>query len=149
MKQFPTAIAFVLVSLPACLAQTAPAKPSFDVASVKVSPNQTPTGGLGTNQDASRITFGKITLHDLLFRAFDLHFEYQMSGPEWLFVPWLSATKLEFVATFPPGTSGETLRLMLQSMLEERFNLKVHREMKDRAEYDLVVGGGLKLRRRA
>jgi uncharacterized protein (TIGR03435 family) len=129
-------------------AQTAPLKPAFDAASVKLAPDQSASGD-GWNDDPAigHIRFGKITLHDLIFRAYDLHRDYQLSGPDWLFVPFLSATKLQVIATFAPRTSQEQLRLMLQNLLAERFNLKVHRETAVRTVYDLVVGSkGFKLK---
>jgi uncharacterized protein (TIGR03435 family) len=129
-------------------AQTAPVKPVFDAASVKLAPDQSASGD-GWNDDPAtgRIRFGKITLHDLIFRAYGLQRDYQLSGPDWLFVPFLSATKLQVIAAFAPHTSQEQLRLMLQNLLAERFNLKVHREAAVRTVYELVVGSkGFKLK---
>ncbi len=142
---------FILICAMICAiaaAQTAPVKPAFEAASVKLAPDQSASGD-GWNDDPAtgRIRFGKITLHDLIFRAYDLHRDYQLSGPDWLFVPFLAATKLQVIATFAPGTSQEQLRLMLQNLLAERFSLKVHLATADRTVYDLVIGSkGFKLK---
>jgi uncharacterized protein (TIGR03435 family) len=51
---------------------------------------------------------------------------------------------------FPPGVTTEErllrMRLMLQALLEDRFKLKIRRELKEQPVYALVVGkGGPKL----
>jgi uncharacterized protein (TIGR03435 family) len=46
-----------------------------------------------------------------------------------------------------PKADPDQARLMLQSLLEDRFNLKLHREMKDLSVYALAVDkGGLKMK---
>ena len=46
----------------------------------------------------------------------------------------------------PSSPNDDDLRIMFQTLLEDRFQLKVHREKRDLAAYDLVVAkGGPKL----
>jgi uncharacterized protein (TIGR03435 family) len=67
--------------------------------------------------------------------------EWQISGPD-----WLPSEKYEFAATMPPSTTRETARLMLQTMLAERFGLKLHRVQRPTPVYVLLVAnGGLRL----
>jgi uncharacterized protein (TIGR03435 family) len=42
-------------------------------------------------------------------------------------------------ATMPPATTKEQMRLMLQSLLAERFKLALHRESRERLKYSLTV----------
>lgn len=129
-----------------CRAQ-APAKLEFEVASVKPAPPPASgsfvppiRGGPGTN-DPERITYGHASLKYLLINAYNVK-EYQISGPGWI------DTKLyEISAKLPPGATKEQLRVMLQSLLAERFKLKLHRETREFSGYELVVGkNGSKLK---
>jgi uncharacterized protein (TIGR03435 family) len=50
-------------------------------------------------------------------------------------------------AKAPASATDAEMRLMMQSLLEDRFRLKVHREMRDMAAYRLIVAkGGSKLK---
>jgi len=61
--------------------------------------------------------------------------------------PWLNADRFDVVAKAPPGTPMDTLRVMVQKLLAERFHLVVHRETKVMKVYALVVAkGGPKLK---
>ena len=59
----------------------------------------------------------------------------QVSGPS-----WLSDHGFDIEAKVPEGTQKEQLNAMLQSLLEERFGLKVHRETQTKSGFALVVG---------
>ena len=117
-------------------AQTPSVKPQFEVASVR------PTDET-RNPRLSRITreFGRSerkpgeipmtgpdrvrlqnwTLLDLIAAAYSVR-ATQVSGPA-----WLSDQAFDIEAKLPDGTPKEALNAMLQSLLEERFGLKVHR----------------------
>lgn len=59
----------------------------------------------------------------LLKRAYDLK-QDQVLGPK-----WLDTERYDIVAKLPPGSgSAEQLRLMLQNLLAERFQVRSHRE---------------------
>jgi uncharacterized protein (TIGR03435 family) len=65
---------------------------------------------------------------------------YQISGPD-----WISSDRFDISATMTPGTATQ-IPEMMQRLLEERFQIKLHREKKDFPVYVLEVAkGGLKM----
>jgi uncharacterized protein (TIGR03435 family) len=134
-------------------AQSAPARPVFEVASIKPSPPPTdpnreramnammsarPPGWLPT--DKARVTVHNRSLLDLIATAYRVQLT-QVSGPA-----WMADARFDIEAKLPDGAPAETVNDMLQSLLEERFGLQVHREEKELPGYALVVAkGGPKL----
>jgi len=116
---------------------------SFEVASIKPSPPIDPVAvasgkplHAGMKIDASRVDIGNFSIAALVAKAYDVK-QYQISGPEW--VTALSAQRFDVLAKMPEGATKEQVPEMLQTMLAERFKLKIHREMKDTSIYALVV----------
>lgn len=117
---------------------------TFEVASIKPhplavdkpllkNPNVNPVHISG-----NRVTLEMVGLKDLVMAAFGVK-EYQVSG-----VPaWASRLdRLYDIAAKAPGNAApsmEQVRLMLQSLLIERFHLKLRRESKQLPVYNLVV----------
>ncbi len=67
--------------------------------------------------------------------------QYLKGGP-----PWLDSDRFDVIAKAPEGTSNNTMRLMLQKLLQDRFHLVVHGETRTLKVYSLTVGkGGHKL----
>jgi uncharacterized protein (TIGR03435 family) len=65
---------------------------------------------------------------------------YQISGPD-----WISSDRFDISATLSPGTATQ-IPEMMQRLLEDRFQIKIHREKKDFPVYVLEVAkGGLKM----
>jgi uncharacterized protein (TIGR03435 family) len=130
------------LSLIACLSAGAFAQ-TFDVASVKPSGPKSvrmSDGGPGTH-DPERFSYSKARLKDLLYYAWGLVSEQQISGPG-----WLETELYDIVAKIPPGTTKKQFQVMLQNLLAERFKMRVHHETKEFPVYELVVGkGGPKL----
>jgi uncharacterized protein (TIGR03435 family) len=128
------AIAFLTASLAACIhGQTATATPGFDVASVKMSPPD--QGRDKGDMDNGRITLRNYPMLGILAYAYNVNFDRIAGGPE-----WLNSQNYDIDATFPPATNGDTVRLMMQNLLAERFKLAVHYELKPAPVYALVVG---------
>jgi uncharacterized protein (TIGR03435 family) len=118
--------------------------PQFDVASIK--PSQTPPGrGLASlREDISTspgaLTMRNVTLSTSLRWAYKLN-PYQISGPD-----WLDMARFDIVAKVEGAAPESQLRLMLQSLLADRFKVTFHRQMKELSGYALVQGkGGNKL----
>lgn len=132
----------MLASLVApAFAQSASA-PSFEVASVKpVAEPRLPaflpekgrySGGPGT-KTPGKFECKEVTLKSLLARAFNL-------PPTRIFGPaWLDAARYDIAAKLDPETTPENFRLMLQSLLAERFSLRFHRETRPTPVYLLTI----------
>ena len=57
---------------------------------------------------------------------------------------WLDSERFDVIARVASADSGNQAqgRAMLQSLLEDRFNIRVHRERQDRPVYKLVIAPG-------
>lgn len=130
-------------------AQPAANTPRFEVASVKPAPqpeglNQSWTaqmhGGPGS-ADPTRIDYLNVTLASLIARACGV-VDYQISGPD-----WIRSEHYDVAAKVPPGATREEFKLMLATLLAERFKFQFHRETKEMPLYSLTVAkGGSKLK---
>lgn len=131
--------ATILAALPLAFAADAPL--AFEVASVKAAPPPTGPGlRIGMTQDAGRVTLSNVTLINLLTRAYKLK-DGQISGPD-----WLRSERYDVVAKLPAGANKDQIPEMLQTLLKERFQLKVHTETKVMPVYALVAAkSGAKL----
>lgn len=92
-------------------------------------------GGVGTD-DPERVAYNGFTLKALLGDAFNLK-HYQILGPDWLDA---DQYRYDINAKIPKDTTKEQFRSMLQHLLVERFQVTLHREMREVAAYNLVVG---------
>jgi uncharacterized protein (TIGR03435 family) len=128
-----------------------PARPQFDVASVKLAANDE-MGGSRLSQTMrefmrnqrrpgeipmsapDRVSLKNWVLLDLIAAAYSVR-TTQVSGPA-----WLSDLGFDIEATVPVGTPKKELNAMLQSLLEERFDLKVHLGTQTGQGFALTVG---------
>jgi uncharacterized protein (TIGR03435 family) len=135
-----------------CFAQVLP-QPEFEVASVRASApassmreEHTPgvrTGGPGTS-DPERVSFSRIPFNLILAEAFNIS-AHRIVGPD-----WIATKRYDIVAKVSPGTTANQGRLMLQSLLIERFHLVAQFQTKMVTGYELVVAaGGAKLMKTA
>ncbi len=126
---------FVLLSA-AAFAQTSPA---FEAASVRpVAKSSDPfgnatRGGPGSS-DPERLMYKQVDFAFLLRKAFGVK-KLSIDGPA-----WINQDTYDIDAKIPPGTSEEQFELMFQNLLKERFDLKAHRENRQVAGYQLVIG---------
>jgi uncharacterized protein (TIGR03435 family) len=107
-------------------------RPQFAVASVK--PNNTgccTSGGVGNGTGGGR----NVTLKNLIGTAYQVQ-QFQIAGGP----GWVGSDRFDVEGkSEDPKASFADLRLMLQSLLEERFKLKVRREERSGTVYALVV----------
>lgn len=133
----------LLLALPA-LTQERELIPTFDAASIKIVAEDGRgfmRGGPGTS-DPGRVVWAGAEMRDLLTRAWGIDYD-RLVGPDWIHRPTLY--RLE--ATMPSDTTMARFQAMLQNLLIERFNLKVHHETRRYPGYKLVVApGGPKLK---
>jgi uncharacterized protein (TIGR03435 family) len=116
--------------------QTAQPLKAFEVASVKV--HGGPMTGYGISTSGARLTAEAETVNGLVMWAYNLK-NYQVS-----FARPISGDDV-FYDIFAKAEgdgvrSREEFRQMLQTLLAERFQLKVHREKRTLPVYALVVG---------
>jgi uncharacterized protein (TIGR03435 family) len=118
--------------------------PSFEVASLRpVQPTRPFAVELGTVLHG-RLTMTNVTFTQCLRFAFKINNDSQFAGPDWI----KSADALfNIEAKAPPETMKDQMRLMMRSLLTERFGLKFHHEQRELRYMALVVDRkGSKLR---
>jgi uncharacterized protein (TIGR03435 family) len=129
-------------------------KPAFEVASVRPTTldlqqlaAQARSGQIpriGPRVDGARAEYIFVSLKELIILAYNVK-PYQITGPD-----WLGGQRFDIQAKIPDGASRDDVPKMLQSLLEERFQLQLHRETKEHPVLALVVGkGGPKLKEAA
>src|SRR4051812_16647130 len=110
----------------------------FDIADVHVrahTSNSTPfvTGGV---LRGGRYDLRNATMLDLIRVAYDVaDSDTILGGPN-----WLERDRFDIVAKTPPATPPDTVRVMLQNLLAERFKLVVHTDTRPMPGYALTVG---------
>jgi uncharacterized protein (TIGR03435 family) len=146
LRKATLGLAFTAV---AAFAQT---KPSFEVATIKPAPpldtvklaGLLQAGGkmpIGANVDGLRAEYLYLDLKSLITYAYGVK-PYQITGPE-----WMATERFDIVAKMPDGAKKADAAKMLQTLLEERFKLTVHRTTAEHPVLALVVGkGGPKLK---
>jgi len=136
-----------ILTTTAALAQNPPALQSrleFDVATIRPSA-QSPQDGVaaGVRIDGAQARCVALTLKDYIGIAYRVKL-YQISGPD-----WIGSDRFDISATMAPGTAAQFTDMM-QHLLEDRFQVKVHREKKDFPVYVLEVAkGGLRMQESA
>jgi uncharacterized protein (TIGR03435 family) len=151
--RIPLAVAVVVLAALVMAGASAPnwiafaQRPEFEVASVKHSDpkriGSTWRGGPGTS-DPGYFVAENTTLAALAMHAYGARNGYDL---EWK-SPWMATESYNVAAKVPAGTTKERFGLMLQRLLDERFGLVVHREMRQFAGYRLVVAEkGAKLKK--
>lgn len=133
----------VALSLSFALTVHALVDQQFEVASVKPAREGQRkgriTGGPGTS-DPGLITITNYPLQLLIQKAYGLT-EYEYRGPE-----WARTERYDIVAKLLPSSAPADVNAMLQHLLEERLQLKYHREPEQITMYDLTVSkAGTKL----
>jgi uncharacterized protein (TIGR03435 family) len=132
----------IFVAAGGLMAQSTPVRPAFEVASVKRNTTN------GTWDQIPRISGDRVTMHNtqlgnIVFYAYGIRRVYEMAGNLDLPAGW---NWFDIEAKVEGTPTDDELRLMFQNLLEDRFKLKVHRETREMAVYDLVVAkGGPKL----
>jgi uncharacterized protein (TIGR03435 family) len=83
------------------------------------------------------LTLTNASLADCLLYAYSLSNKDQLAGP-----PWIKdkLTRFDIVAKAPADASNSQIRLMLQSLLTERFQMAMHREQRVLPYMALIPG---------
>jgi uncharacterized protein (TIGR03435 family) len=111
------------------------ANPGIEVATVKPSNPDRP-GKLFTLNGQDVVTINT-TLSDLITMAYDLHAKQLIGAPA-----WLESEKYDLnVRSDVPGQpSVAQMKILIQKLVADRFQLKFHREKKELPVYAITVG---------
>jgi uncharacterized protein (TIGR03435 family) len=131
MRMF-SGLALAACATASMLAQPAIPKVQFEVASVRRSPLDRPSGGVRI--DGSQVHIGSLPFREYVARAYRVRLA-QVNGPD-----WIGSERFDLDAKLPAGANVSQLPDMLQALLADRFGLKLHREQKELPVFALVVG---------
>jgi bla regulator protein BlaR1 len=117
--------------------------PRFEVASVK--PNEGSGGRIGGRGAPGRMDMTGMSLRRLIRQAYRIHDSQIIGGPDW------GGTQGFDISATAPGAPPDQMRVMLQTLLRDRFKLTFHVERRDLPVYALIMarsdgrlGDGLK-----
>jgi uncharacterized protein (TIGR03435 family) len=113
---------------------TAPA-PKFEIADVHPTPNLALQYLRGPFYRAGRYELRVASMVGLICTAYGIDNDKVLGGPN-----WLENDFFDIVAKGPPDAKPETVKLMLQSLLADRFKLKLHYETRPSSGHALTVG---------
>src|SRR2546428_12856721 len=120
----------------AAFSQTTDPRPTFEAADVHVSPRGTNTN-FRTSLRGERYEVHNASMVDLIRTAYSVDAEKVVAGPN-----WLEFDRFDVTALVPPNTPQPKLKLMLQSLLADRFKLVVHNDTKPVLGFVLSMGKG-------
>jgi uncharacterized protein (TIGR03435 family) len=110
--------------------------PKFDVASIKrnvTGARRVSIGGISP----ARFSAENVWLGFLIQWAWNVR-AYQISGGP----GWAASERYDISATKDPNSGLDQTRLMVQALLQDRFQLKLHRETRESQAYVLLPGKG-------
>jgi uncharacterized protein (TIGR03435 family) len=132
-------LGFAVVMSGAAIGLLAQTRPVFEAADIHPSaPAMNPytfiSGGV---LRGARYDLRKATMLDLIRIAYKVEPELVLGGPN-----WLEFDRFDIAAKAPTSSSPETIRLMLQSLLADRFKLVLHKDTRPMPAYALTLGPG-------
>jgi len=125
---------FALLSC-ASFGQSTGTAPKFEAADVHIASQTLNRFMRGGNLHGSRYEIRNASMVDLITEAYGVDDDKVLGGPT-----WLEMDRFDVIANAPPKSTPESLKLMLQSLLAERFKLVVRQESKPMPAYALTVG---------
>jgi uncharacterized protein (TIGR03435 family) len=118
-----------------------PERPSFEVTSVKLGDPNNPHGGMGSGETGT-FKATNVPLQMLLLFAYEIKNQQISGGPNWINSEKFTIEgKVTSARPDGPVDIGK-VRLMIQSLLADRFKLVVHRSSREEKVYELVVKEG-------
>lgn len=143
--------AVVVAAMPAVPQTPAAGKPVFEVISIKPNTSNEGNAAVG-DQPGGRFVASRIALRRVIQYAYRGNQQF-LGGPSWLDDDRWDIEAKAAAGAVPPRAGipdmnvPDTVALMVQSFLEDRFKLKSHRETRELPLYELTVAkGGSKLK---
>jgi uncharacterized protein (TIGR03435 family) len=116
------------------LAQSQPAPPSFEVADVQI--NKSGEARMAVDfLPGGKLSMRNVPMKIMIAMAYHVRPDALTGGPG-----WLDSDRFDVVAKALQTTSSDEIRLMLRTLLAERFKLAVHADHKMGPAYALMVG---------
>jgi len=109
--------------------------PRFLAADVHVTAKTQNQGMRPPSSRGERYEVKNATMVDLIGLAYSSNSTKILGGPS-----WLEMDRFDVIAKQPPQTAPDTQRLMLRSLLGDRFKLVVREDVKPLPSYALTVG---------
>ena len=132
-----TCVSIVALLSGVAFGQAAETAPAFDLADVHVSPHVPSPYMRGGVLRGGRYDVRTASMVDLITTAYGVDAEKVQGGPS-----WLDTDRFDIAAKAPANTPPETVKLMLQTLLADRFKLKVHIDSKSMPVFVLALGKG-------
>jgi uncharacterized protein (TIGR03435 family) len=111
--------------------------PSFETADVRVSPANGTAHTQGGSFHEGKFDMRTATMADLIGIAYGVHADSLVGAPG-----WFERDRFDVMATAPAATPPETVRLMLRTLLANRFRLVLHSDEKPMSVFVLEMGKG-------
>lgn len=137
----PLAYATFIVLLTPAYPQSPEPRTTFEAADVREAPLVPARLGRSGILHGSRYEMKSATMVDLITAAYEVDNDKVLGGPT-----WLEMDRFDVIAKAPPNTTPETLKVMLQSLLADRFHLVAHPETKPLPAYAVKVGKHLSIK---
>jgi uncharacterized protein (TIGR03435 family) len=130
----------ILFSLLLATTLFAQAPPQFEVVSIRPAPDQGQRADFGIHISGSQVRMTYTPVKDYIALAYQVK-PSQINAPD-----WTTQDHFDIAAKLPDGASADQVPQMLQRLLEERFELKLHHESKEFPVFALMAGkSGAKL----
>ncbi len=139
IRETLTAAGVGLICSCGILGQPIAGTPRFDVAEIHRSTSLTnpQTYRSGGFLRGGRYDLRKATMMDLIGLAYGFEPDSVFGGPD-----WLEFDRFDIAAKAPAQSSPQEIRMMLQSLLADRFKLAFHSEVRPMPAFILRVGRG-------
>ena len=139
MRKYAIAVCAATVLLSVSIITAAQNQPlAFEVASVKENTNNGPSNFV-PRRSGDLIIMHNTRLFAIFNYAYRLTETYQMEGYDRFQEGW---KWYDIEARAPGGATEDQIRLMFQSLLADRFKVRVHRETKEIPGFELVTDKG-------
>jgi uncharacterized protein (TIGR03435 family) len=113
-------------------------RPEFEAATVKASRD----GKSGVRATTSRLTLDSVPLRVMVSVAYKTRPSQIIGGPA-----WSDSTMFDVQGKAAEAAGTDSMLLMLQALLEDRFQLKIRHEIREGPVYELTVAkGGYRLK---
>lgn len=133
MLRFLTVASLTFLGCAVFAQRPATPHPQFEVASIKPAAPDA-RGMFVRTAPGGRLNITNLPLKEMIVMAWRIQ-PYQISGGP----GWINSARYDINAKPETNPSPEQLGMMLRSLLEDRFQLKFHRETKEESVYALVL----------